>query len=81
MYVHCVVLFLPRLLTKDKEEMETLRQAKLLEEEKAQFSVSSTTVEGRLRWARSHKLSRGSSTLNGMHVIAGVVLKDPSHAH
>lgn len=29
-----------RLLTKDKDEIEAVRQAKLLEDEKAQFAVS-----------------------------------------
>ncbi len=32
--------FYCRYLRKDKEELEALRQAKLLEEEKAQFAVS-----------------------------------------
>ena len=41
--LHCALSAL-RMLKKDKEEAEALRQAKLLEEEKAQFSVSREDV-------------------------------------
>ena len=42
MFLHCFNLHF-RLLRKDKEEIEALKYAKQMEEEKAQFSVSLTT--------------------------------------